>query len=93
MEPVFASLSIVTGCEEKKENILKQIEHAKAHNNTKRAQGLANALYEVSANYTKDGFLEERQQKVREKQAKVQERSNELEEARATGGEDKIAKK
>lgn len=83
----------LTGCAAKKQDITRQIEYARAHNNQHRVNGLTTALQEVEANCTDASLQKERQQKIAEKQEKVNERTAELKEAQDSGRQDKIAKK
>lgn len=83
----------LTGCAAKKQEITRQLEYARAHNNQHRVNGLTTALEEVEAHCTDASLQKERQQKVAEKQEKVNERQAELKEAQASGRSDKVAKK
>lgn len=83
----------LTGCAAKKQEITRQLEYARTHNNQHRVNGLTTALEEVEAHCTDASLQKERQQKVAEKQEKVNERQAELKEAQASGRSDKVAKK
>ncbi|HCL5310903.1 TPA: DUF1090 domain-containing protein [Salmonella enterica] len=80
-------------CEYKRQHLERQIDYARAHNNTHRVAGLQEALREINVNCTDNGLLEKKKNRVAEKQRKVTERLQELEQARETGERKKIAKK
>lgn len=88
-----AAAAELTGCAAKKQEISRQIDQARAHNNQHRVNGLTTALEEVEANCTDASLLKERQQKVAEKQQKVNERMAELKEVQDAGRQDKVEKK
>lgn len=88
-----ATAAELTGCAAKKQEISRQIDYARAHNNSHRVAGLTTALEEVESSCTDAGLQKERMQKVAEKQEKVNERQAELKEAQETGRQDKVAKK
>ncbi len=87
------SAAELTGCAAKKQEITRQLEYARTHNNQHRVNGLTTALAEVEAHCTDASLQKERQQKVAEKQEKVNERQAELKEAQSSGRSDKVAKK
>ncbi|EHC5874048.1 DUF1090 domain-containing protein [Salmonella enterica subsp. enterica serovar Eastbourne] len=81
------------GCEYKRQDLERQIAHAKAHNNIHRVSGLREALHQVDEHCTDNNLLRQKENKVAEKQRKVTERQQELELARASGKREKIASK
>lgn len=81
------------GCEYKRQQVKRQIDYARTHNNTHRVAGLQEALREINENCTDNGLLEKKKNRVAEKQRKVTERLQELEQASETGERKKIAKK
>ncbi|MHC9003533.1 DUF1090 domain-containing protein [Enterobacter adelaidei] len=89
----LAAPLVATGCEAKRQDIVQQIDYARAHGNSHRIAGLEKALSEVNANCTDEGLLAERESDVRKKEQKVKERRQELAEAQADGRADKIIKK
>ncbi|ECF7068461.1 DUF1090 domain-containing protein [Salmonella enterica subsp. enterica] len=96
LAPVFFAMAApqaATGCEAKRQNIEKQIEHTRNHTNEHRVADLQKALSELNANCTDEGLRSEREADIREKERKVEERRQELAEAHADGRTDKIGKK
>ena len=80
-------------CVTKQQEIQKQIDEARSHNNQNRIDGLDKALRENKAHCTDAGLKAENQKRVEEKREKVAEREQELKEAQAKGDHDKIIKK
>ena len=76
-----------TLCQEKEQNILKEISYAEKHQNQNRIDGLNKALSEVRANCS-DSQLRADHQKD-----EVAERQQDLAEAKQKGDADKIAKR
>ncbi|ECJ2224545.1 DUF1090 domain-containing protein [Salmonella enterica] len=81
------------GCEYKRQHLERQIDYARAHNNTHREAGLQGALSRVDEYCTDNWLLKRKENKVAEKQRKVAKRQQELEQARASGKPRKIADK
>lgn len=79
-------------CEDKTANLRHQLEHAQAHGNHHRAEGLKRALHGISENCTNKRVLAEAEEEVRESQEEVRERTNALNEALNDGDEDDIQK-
>ena len=75
-----------TLCQEKEQNILKEISYAEKHQNQNRIDGLNKALSEVRANCS-DSQLRAKQKD------EVAERQQDLAEAKQKGDADKIAKR
>lgn len=48
------------GCEYKRQQVERQIDYARAHNNTHRVAGLQEALREINVNCTDNGLLEKK---------------------------------
>lgn len=88
----FAALQPET-CATKQNEIQKQIDEARAHNNQNRVDGLEKALRENKEHCTEAGLQAEKQKKIEEKREKVAEREQELKEAQAKGDHDKVTKK
>lgn len=80
-------------CATKQNEIQKQIDEARAHNNQNRVDGLEKALRENKEHCTEAGLQAEKQKKIEEKREKVAEREQELKEAQAKGDHDKVIKK
>lgn len=78
------------GCEYKRQQVERQIDYARAHNNTHRVAGLQEALREINVNCTDNSLLEKKKNRVAEKQRKVTERLQELEQARETDEHKKL---
>lgn len=81
------------GCEYKRQHLERQIDYARAHNNTHRVAGLQEALSRVDEYCTNSWLLKRKENKVAEKQRKVAKRQQELEQTRASGKPRKIADK
>ncbi|EBP0140294.1 DUF1090 domain-containing protein [Salmonella enterica] len=81
------------GCEYKRQHLERQIDYARAHNNTHRVAGLQEALRQVNEHCTDNQLLKRKENKVADKQRKVAERQRELEQARVSGKREKIANK
>jgi len=82
------------GCVEKRQDILKQIDHAKKQGNQRKVAGLNKALKANDANCTPQALRAEREKDVSRAREKVVERERELNEAKAEGKDsDKIAKR
>ncbi|EKF3857576.1 DUF1090 domain-containing protein [Salmonella enterica] len=67
------------GCEYKRQHLERQIDYARAHNNTHRVAGLQEALSRVDEYCTDSWLLKLKENKVAEKQRKVVKRQRELE--------------
>ncbi|UXZ54500.1 DUF1090 domain-containing protein [Halomonas sp. 7T] len=77
-------------CEDKTAALRHQLEHAQAHGNQHRAEGLQRALHAISENCTNERVLAEAEEEVRESHEEVRGRSDELNEALHDGDEDDI---
>ena len=77
-----------TLCQEKEQNILKEISYAEKHQNQNRIDGLNKALSEVRANCSDSQLRADHQKKD-----EVAERQQDLAEAKQKGDADKIAKR
>lgn len=80
-------------CQEKEQDIQKEISYAEKHNNQRRIEGLNKALSEVRANCTDSKLRAEHQKKIAEQKEEVAERQRDLAEAKAKGDADKIDKR
>lgn len=81
-------------CLTKRQDILTQIDQAKAKGNDKQVAGLNKALKANDANCSPESLRRAREKDVSEARAKVADRDRELNEAKAEGKDkDKIAKR
>ena len=76
-----------TLCQEKEQNILKEISYAEKHQNQNRIDGLNKALSEVRANCSDSQLRADHQKKIAKQKDEVAERQQEK------GDADKIAKR
>lgn len=94
---VLSSLSTsafaVSPCQEKEQDIQREISYAEKHHNQNRIDGLNRALSEVRANCSDSKLKAEHQQKIAKQQAEIAERQNDLREAEQKGDADKISKR
>lgn len=80
-------------CQEKEQEILREISYAEKHHNQNRINGLNKALSEVRATCSDRDLRAKRQQKIAEQHAEVSERRAELKEAQQSGDREKISKR
>lgn len=81
-------------CEQKRADILQQIEHAKRDGNDRRVAGLNRALHEQEANCSPESLRKAREKDVAQAREKLAERERELQEAKAEHKDaDKLAKR
>ena len=78
-----------TLCQEKEQNILKEISYAEKHQNQNRIDGLS----EVRANCSDSQLRADHQKKIAKQKDEVAERQQDLAEAKQKGDADKIAKR
>lgn len=94
---VFISFSTVSFaaslCQEKEQDIQREISYAEKHNNQSRINGLKKALSQVKANCTDTRLRASHQQKITEQKKVIVERQHELAEAKEKGDADKIARR
>ncbi len=88
-----ASSYATTLCQEKEQNILKEINYAEKHHNQNRIDGLNKALSEVRANCSDSQLRADRQKKIAKQKDEVAERKHDLAQAKQKGDADKIAKR
>ena len=74
-----------TLCQEKEQNILKEISYAEKHQNQNRIDGLNKALSEVRANCSDSQLRADHQKKIAKQKDEVAERQQDLAEAKQTG--------
>ncbi|MFV9375756.1 DUF1090 domain-containing protein [Citrobacter portucalensis] len=82
-----------TLCQEKEQDIQREISYAEKHNNQSRINGLNKALSEVRANCTDSKLRANHQKKIAEQKNEIAERQRDLAEAKQKGDAEKIAKR
>ncbi|EPR1453498.1 DUF1090 domain-containing protein [Citrobacter koseri] len=82
-----------TLCQEKEQDIQKEISYAEKHNNQNRINGLNKALSELRANCTDSKLRADHQKKIAKQKDEIAERQHDLVEAKQKGDADKIAKR
>ncbi|CEJ63759.1 MULTISPECIES: DUF1090 domain-containing protein [Citrobacter] len=80
-------------CQEKEQDIQREISYAEKHNNQSRINGLNKALSEVRANCTDSKLRANHQKKIAEQKNEIAERQRDLAEAKQKGDADKVAKR
>lgn len=80
-----------TLCQQKEQDIQREISHAEKHNNQYRLSGLNKALSEVKEHCTDEKLKADHQKKIAEQHDEIAERQRDLAEAQAKGDADKIA--
>ncbi len=80
-------------CQEKEQDIQREIGYAEKHNNQHRVDGLKKALSEVKANCTDSKLRADHQKKIAEQKDEIAERRQDLQEAKEKGDAEKIAKR
>ncbi|MCQ8232839.1 DUF1090 domain-containing protein [Pectobacterium carotovorum] len=84
----------VETCQQKAQDIQRQIDEARKHGNQNRISGLEKALDGVKTYCTDTGLAEKRQETIAEKRKDVAERQQELNESRQKGDDaEKILKR
>ncbi len=83
----------VSLCQEKEEDIQKEITYAQKHNNQSRIDGLNKALKEVRANCTDSKLRADHQKKIAGQKEEIAERKQDLQEAKQKGDADKVTKR
>ena len=80
-------------CQEKEQDIQREISYAEKHNNQHRIDGLKKALSEVKDNCTDNKLRADHQEKIAEQKDEIAERRQDLQEAKEKGDAEKIAKR
>jgi len=88
-----AASQAVSLCQEKEQDILREISYAEKHNNQSRVDGLNKALTEVKANCTDSKLRADHQKKIAEQKEEIAERQQDLTEAQQKGDADKVTKR
>lgn len=78
-------------CQEKEQEIKREIGYAEKHNNQHRISGLKKALSEVQANCSDSQLRADHQKKIAEQKKEIAERRQDLAEAKEKGDAEKIA--
>ncbi len=80
-------------CQEKEQDIQREISYAEKHNNQHRIDGLKKALSKVKDNCTDSKLRADHQEKIAEQKDEIAERRQDLQEAKEKGDAEKIAKR
>ncbi|ORM73862.1 hypothetical protein HA48_07040 [Pantoea wallisii] len=80
-------------CQQKEQDIQREIDMAKQHDNQRRVTGLERALTEVRAGCTDEKLKTAHADRIESQKHKVAERKRELQEERQDGDKDKIEKR
>ena len=80
-------------CQEKEQDIQKEIRYAEKHNNQSRIDGLNTALRELRANCTDSKLRADHQEKIADQKEEIAEREQDLLEAKQKGDADKVSKR
>src|SRR5690606_12287918 len=80
-------------CQEKEQDIQREIGYAEKHNDQHRVEGLKKALSEVKANCSDSQLRADHQKKIAEQKDEIAERRHDLQEAKEKGDAEKIAKR
>lgn len=88
-----ASAFANTPCQEKEQDIKREISYAEKHHNQSRIDGLNKALSQVRANCSDSQLRAAHQQKIARQREEIAERQRDLKEARKKGDADKISKR
>lgn len=88
-----AAQAATSPCEQKAQNIEREIQYAEQNGNSYKLSGLQKALQQVRSNCNDASVLADHQKAIAEKREEVAERRQELAEAKAKGDSEKIAKR
>ena len=88
-----ASAAATSLCQEKEQDIQREIGYAEKHNNQNRINGLKKALSEVKANCTDSKLRADHQEKITEQKDEIREREQDLRDAKQSGDAEKVAKR
>lgn len=80
-------------CQEKEQEIAREISYAEKHNNQSRIDGLNKALHEVRTTCSDSKLRAEHQRKIARQKGEVAERRDDLATAKQKGDADKISKR
>ncbi|MCI1032224.1 uncharacterized protein DUF1090 [Raoultella sp. BIGb0149] len=94
---VLTSLSssafAISPCQEKEQDIQREISYAEKHHNQNRIDGLNKALREVQAHCSDSKLKADHQQKIAKQREEINERQRDLREAEQKGDAEKISKR
>ena len=94
---VLTSLSssafAISPCQEKEQDIQREISYAEKHHNQSRIDGLNKALREVQAHCSDSKLKADHQQKIAKQREEISERQRDLREAEQKGDAEKISKR
>ncbi|MEX0529327.1 DUF1090 domain-containing protein [Raoultella terrigena] len=94
---VLTSLSssafAISPCQEKEQDIQREISYAEKHHNQNRIDGLNKALREVQAHCSDSQLKADHQQKIAKQREEISERQRDLREAEQKGDAEKISKR
>ncbi|MEF3089024.1 DUF1090 domain-containing protein [Raoultella sp. WB_B2P2-3] len=94
---VLTSLSTsafaLSPCQEKEQDIQREISYAEKHHNQNRIDGLNKALSEVKAHCSDSKLKADHQQKIAKQREEISERQRDLREAKQKGDAEKISKR
>ena len=94
---VLTSLSssafAISPCQEKEQDIQREISYAEKHHNQNRIDGLNKALSEVKAHCSDSKLKADHQQKIAKQREEISERQRDLREAKQKGDAEKISKR
>ena len=93
LSSLSASAFAISPCQEKEQDIQREISYAEKHNNQHRIDGLKKALSEVKAHCSDSQLTADHQKKIAKQQEEIAERRNDLREAEQKGDADKISKR
>jgi Protein of unknown function (DUF1090). len=88
-----AAASATTLCQEKEQDIQREISYAEKHHNQNRINGLQKALSEVRAHCSDSKLRADHKEKIAEQKEEIAERKRDLAEAKQKGDADKVAKR
>lgn len=88
-----ASVIAASPCQEKEQDIQREISYAEKHHNQSRIDGLNTALRQVRENCSDSKLKADHQQKIAKQREEIAERHRDLQEARKKGDADKINKR
>lgn len=93
LSSLSASAFAISPCQEKEQDIQREISYAEKHHNQHRIDGLKKALSEVKAHCSDSQLKADHQKKIAKQQEEITERRNDLREAEQKGDADKISKR
>ncbi|HBV3920983.1 TPA: DUF1090 domain-containing protein [Klebsiella quasipneumoniae] len=89
LSSLSASAIAASPCQEKEQDIQREISYAEKHHNQSRIDGLNTALRQVRENCSDSKLKADHQQKIAKQREEIAERQRDLQEARKKGDADK----